>query len=140
MTESNEHIALVRELSAAMRKRWPAVLVTEDLPRVRRWRQFVGKHIPDVVAWTPANGELHALGEAKPHWDLWSDRFRLQLLDWLSEDPIPICLITSDGYTSELQTVVQVFVGDRAHALVQVLEGPFWWSRRPGEANDWVWE
>ena len=41
-------------------------------------------HIPDVVAWTPADGRIHAIGEAKPRYDLWSVRFRLQLLDWLS--------------------------------------------------------
>ena len=138
--ESPEHIALVAKLCTAMQQRWPTALVSDDRPRVRRCRHFVGQHVPDVVAWTPATGRIHALGEAKPHWDLWSPRFRLQLLDWLSEDVLPVCLVTSDGYTAELQTVVQVVVGNRAHGLVQILEGPFWWSRRPGAANDWVWE
>ena len=114
--------------------------MTEDLPRVRRSRRFVGEHVPDVVAWTPADGRVHAIGEAKPHREVWSDRFRLQLLDWLSGNDIPVCLVTSEGYAAELQSVVQVVVGDRAHGLVQILEGPFWWSRRPGGPNDWVWE
>ena len=87
-----------------MRRRWPAALVTEDLPRVRRWRHFIGEHIPDVVAWTPTDGRVHAIGEAKPRYGLWSERFRLQLLDWLSADDIPVCLVTSDGYAAELQT------------------------------------
>ena len=140
MMESPEHIALVETLGEAMRRRWPATLVTEDLPRVRRWRHFIGEHIPDVVAWTPADGRVHAIGEAKPHQDLWSDRFRLQLLDWLSADGIPVCLVTSDGYAAELQTVVQVVVGDRAHDRVQIVEGPYWWCRRPDRANEWVCE
>ena len=140
MMESVEHIALVGSLGAAMRQRWPGALVTEDLPRVRRSRHFVGEHVPDVVAWTPADGRVHAIGEAKPHRELWSERFRLQLLDWLSWNGIPVCLVTSEGYAAELQSVVQVIVGDRAHDLVQILEGPFWWSRRPGRANDWVWQ
>ena len=138
--ESAEHIALVSTLGNAMRHRWPETLVTEDLPRVRRWRHFIGEHVPDVVAWTPADGRIHAIGEAKPHRELWSERFRLQLLDWLSASDIPVCLVTSDGYAAELQSVVQVVVGDRAHALVQILEGPFWWSRRKGRSDDWVWE
>lgn len=140
MMESPEHIALVGILGNEMRQRWPAALVTEDLPRVRRWRHFIGEHVPDVVAWTPADGRIHAIGEAKPHRELWSERFRLQLLDWLSGNDIPLCLVTSEGYAAELQAVVQVVVGDRAHALVQILEGPFWWSRCPERANDWVWE
>ena len=138
--ESPEHIALVETLGEAMRRRWPTALVTEDLPRVGRWRHFIGDHIPDVVAWTPADGRVHAIGEAKPQQDLWSDRFQLQLLDWLSADGIPVCLVTSDGYAAELQTVVQVVVGDRAHDRVQIVEGPYWWCRRPGSANDWVCE
>ena len=138
--ESPEHIALVSILGAAMRQRWPAALVTEDLPRVRRWRHFIGEHVPDVVAWTPADGRIHAIGEAKPPRELWSDRFRLQLLDWLSGNAFAVCLVTCEGYAAELQAVVQVVVGDRAHALVQILDGPFWWSRRPGTANDWVWQ
>ena len=100
----------------------------------------MGEHVPDVIAWTPTDGRIHAIGEAKPHRDLWSERFRLQLLDWVSEDGIPVCLVTSEGYANELQCVVQVVVGDRAHARVQILEGPFWWSRRPDKTNDWVWE
>ena len=137
--ESPEHIGLVMALGDAMRLRWSNTLVTEDLPRFGRWRHFVGKHVPDVVAWTPIDGRVHAIGEAKPLNDLWSERFRRQLLDWLSEDNIEICLVTSVGYASELQSVVQVVVGDRAHSLVQILEGPFWWFRRPGSTNDWVW-
>ena len=61
-------------------------------------------------------------------------------LDWLSADDIPVCLVTSNGYAAELQIVVQVVVGDRAHDRVQIVEGPFWWSRRPGMVNDWVCE
>ena len=136
--ESPEHIALVGTLGAAMRLRWPRTLVTEDLPRVRRWRHFVGEHVPDVVAWTPADGRVHAVGEAKPHRDLWSERFRRQLLDWVSEGDIVVCLVTSEGYAPELQSVVEVRVGDRAHALVQILEGQFWWCRHPGGPNEWV--
>ena len=89
---------------------------------------------------TPTDGRIHAIGEAKRYHDLWSERFRLQLLDWVSEDDIPVCLVTSEGYANELQSVVQVVVGDRAHARVKILEGPFWCSRRPGRTNDWVWE
>lgn len=111
------------------------------LPKISRvCDHYIGEHVPDVVAWTPSDGRIHAIGEAKPHRELWSERFRLQLLDWLSADDIPICLVTSEGYAAELQSVVQAVVGDRAHALVQILEGPFWWSRRPGRTNDWVWE
>ena len=138
--ESREHIALVEILGVAMRQRWPSALVTEDRPRIGRRRLFFGKHVPDVVAWTPDDGRIHAIGEAKPHGDLWSERFRRQLLDWVSVDDIPVCLVTSEGYAAELQSVVQVVVGDRAHSLVQILEGPFWWSRRPGGTNNWVWE
>lgn len=135
--ESPEHITLVRILGSAMRERWPAALVTEDLPRDRRWRHFIGEHVPDVVAWTPTDGRVHAIGEAKPRRDLWSTRFRRQLLDWLSGNATPVCLVTSPGYAAELQTVVQVVVGDRAHSLVHILDGPVWWSRRRGTANDW---
>ena len=139
MTESSEHVTLVQKLGVAMRERWPTVLVTEDLPRVRRWRHTVGKHVPDVVAWTPTNGRLHAVGEAKPHWDLWSRRFRNQLLDWLSDESIRICLITSEGYAPELQTVVEVVVGNKAHSRVLIIEDEIWWSRRPGTVN-WISE
>ena len=86
----------------------------------------------------PTDGRIHAIGEAKPHRELWSKRFRLQLLDWLSGERVPICLVTSDGYAPELQTVVQVVVGNHAHTRVQILEGPFWWCRREGTANDWI--
>lgn len=138
--ESPEHIALVETLGAAMRERWPSALVTEDLPRVGRWRHFVGDHVPDVIAWAPTDGRIHAIGEAKRQQELWSERFRAQLLDWVSRDDMPICLVTSQGYANEFQSVVQVVVGDRAHARVEILEGPFWWCRRPGAANDWVWK
>ena len=138
--ESPEHVRLVCSLARAMGQRWPGSLVTEDLPRVRRWRHFIGEHVPDVIAWTPNDGRVHAIGEAKPHQELWSDRFRLQLLDWLSRNDLAICLITSDGYAAELQTVVQVVIGNRAHTLVHILEGPFWWCRRRGSVDDWVWQ
>ena len=137
--ESAEHIRLVRTLAAAMRHSWVASLVTEDLPRVRRCRHWVGHHVPDVVAWTPKNGEVQAIGEAKPHHDLWSGRFRDQLQDWTAQEGLTVCLVTSEGSAGELQTVVEATIGNQAHARVRILDGPFWWSRREGSINDWIW-
>ena len=134
--EGDRHTRLVLALANAMRREWPAAHVTEDLPHsVGGARRKVGTHVPDVIARTPGSGEIQAVGEAKPGYDLWSNRFKNQLEDWMEQGSWPICLITCWGHADELRAVWETIAPRRHQTRVRVREGDGWWKAQPGASG-----
>ena len=137
--ESDEHSELVEELAQAMSVRWPnsEALLDSKLAGGEKRRIRIGRYIPDVVLIDRMTRRIISIGEAKRYDDIESNHTTEQLMEWIEQSNIPICLAMSRGFRERMEDKIESATGVEKGKRIHLFDGLYWRLRPEGSLGVW---